>query len=116
MNKQSMLARPMMQRMSQNDSLFARALDAVALAAAEPARRQDARQALASVKGRSASELGLWYALAGSNNEALVSVRRAYDSGADVNLPFMLLHPAFDAIRSQEDYQSILSELHMVAS
>jgi hypothetical protein len=28
-------------------------------------------------------------------------------------LPFLLLHPAFDSIRSRADYQNILSELHM---
>jgi hypothetical protein len=106
--------RPIMQRLTQNDPAFTRALDAVALAAADPAHRPEAKQALNALRGRrSGSELALWYALAGLNDDALASIRAAYDSGADVNLPFVLMHPAFDAIRSAPEYQSILSELHM---
>jgi hypothetical protein len=41
-------------------------------------------------------------------------MKEAYDSGADANLPFLLLHPAFDSIRARAEYQEILDELHMI--
>lgn len=91
-------------------------LPAVAAAAANADKRAVALAELQKLDGRrSASELALWYALAGLQTEALGKIRKAYESGADVNLPFILLHPAFDSIRSNKDYQSILNELHMAA-
>ncbi len=83
--------------------------------AADPSQRTAAVTALAALVGsRSASELALWYALVGENEKALEQIERAYDSGADARLPFMLLHPAFSAIRNRSNYQQILADLHMI--
>ena len=115
MGGQVISAQPVIRRLTRGDAAFATALEMTAAAAVDPARREDAKRAIAEIEGeRSKSEIALWYALAGLNDEALAMIEAAYDSGADVNLPFVLLHPAFDAIRSSEDYQSILRELHMI--
>ena len=116
MTGQTGAAMPLLTRISAGDTAVARALLAMAAASANPQVRPQAASALYGIKGRIASsELALWYALAGLNAEALASIKAAYESGADANLPLALLHPAFDAIRSNPDYQKILSELHMTA-
>lgn len=95
---------------------YAAALLAIAAASASPAQRADAGRALNALTGRRpASELALWFALAGLREDALRTIKHAYDSGADVNLPVFLLHPAFDVIRPSEDYQAILRDLRMVS-
>lgn len=92
------------------------ALTAVVRASADPAQRTAAVDALAALEGsRSASELALWYALIGENEKALDQIERAYESGADARLPFLLLHPAFAGIRNRGNYQKILADLHMIA-
>jgi serine/threonine-protein kinase len=107
---------PEIQHLAAGDPQIANALTAVAVAASDASQRTRAEAALKLVKGKkSASELALWYALAGLKTEALANIKAAYESGADPNLPFMLLHPAFDAIRSTPDYQKILRDLHMTA-
>jgi hypothetical protein len=95
---------------------YATALLAVAAASSNPARRPDAGRALNALAGRRpASELALWFALADLRDDALRTIRVAYESGADANLPVFLLHPGFDAIRPSEDYQAILRDLHMTS-
>lgn len=90
------------------------AFNAVAAAATDPSRRGAADAALARLEGRrSGSELALWYALAGSKSNALARIKSSYESGADANLPYILLHPAFNSIRADREYQEILRELHM---
>jgi adenylate cyclase len=115
MGKQSIGAQPVMRRLARGNTQFATALEQTAVAAMDPSRKGDAKRAIAALEGqRSRAEMALWYALAGLNEEAMASLKAAYDSGAEVNLPFVLLHPAFDAIRSSKDYQSILGDLHMI--
>lgn len=95
---------------------YAAALLAVAAASADPARRTDAARALNALTGRRpASELALWFALSGLRVDALRAIKHAHASGADANLPVFLLHPGFDVIRTSEDYQTILRDLHMVS-
>lgn len=116
MNKQYSTVRALMQGLTRGEPMFAAALDATAAAAVDPSRRPAAAESIAKLKGRRApSEIALWYAVAGLDEQALAAIKTAYDSGADVNLPFILLHPAFDAIHSKPDYQAILRELHMLA-
>ncbi len=104
-------------RLARGHDAFAAALTEVLAASADPAQRPAAARALASVGAqRAASELALWYALAGLKDDALAQINAAYDSGADANLPFLLLHPAFDSIRGRAEFQKILSELHMTLS
>jgi len=108
------VARDMVRRFARDDKAFGVALEAVVNAASDNAQRPAAARALAELKGRRpASELALWYALAGLQDQAFESLKRAYDSGADVNLPYILLHPVFDGIRAEKAYQAILADLHM---
>jgi TolB-like protein/tetratricopeptide (TPR) repeat protein len=117
MTQQFDVAQSMLQRLAGNDRAFAATLEAVVNAARDPKARPAAAAALAEQKGkRSASELALWYALAGLQDQAFANIKAAYDSGADVNLPFILLHPALDGIRAEKDFQAILSDLHMSPS
>ena len=116
MTKQYAAAGPVLKRIAGGNQSFAAALDAVVAAAGDPRQRAAAAAALAQLKGkRASSELALWHALAGLPDEAFGQLKGAYDSGADANLPFLLLHPAFDTVRSRAEYQSILSELHMTS-
>ena len=117
MSKQPISAQPVVLRLTRANPAYATAVEMAGAAAIDPSRRDTAKRAIAALEGRrSKSEIALWYALAGLNDEAMASLESAYDSGSDVNLPFLLLHPAFDAIRARTDYQSILSELHMIAA
>lgn len=105
----------LMQRLAQGDAAFAEALRLVAAARANEADRPNAARAIAALNGRrSASELALWYALAGLNDDAVRTIEAAYSSGADANLPFILLHPAFDGVRERPPFKAILRDLHMV--
>jgi TolB-like protein/Tfp pilus assembly protein PilF len=116
MSRQPIGAQPVMRRLTRANPVYANAVEMAGAAAIDPARRDAAKQAISALEGRrSMSEVALWYALAGLNDEAMAALKNAYDSGSDVNLPLLLLHPAFDAIRARPDYQLILSELHMVA-
>jgi adenylate cyclase len=104
-----------LQRLSANDAEVRNAFRTVVAAAADPLQRPQAVRALEALKRRrSPSEIALWLALIGENDRALQQMKAAYDSGADANLPFLLLHPTFDSIRERPEYQSILSELHMI--
>ena len=114
MTGQSDIARTMGRRFAGDDKAFAAALDLVVAAASDARQRPAAARALAALKGkRPASELALWLALAGLEEQAFAQIRSAYDSGADVNLPFILLHPVFDGMRAEKEYQAILADLHM---
>lgn len=116
MTRQAPAARAVIARLTAGNPAFQQAVELTAAAALDKARRADAERAIAALEGRrSSSELALWYALAGSNQKALWAIETAYQSGADANLPFILLHPAFDGIRSNPDFQKILDELHMLS-
>lgn len=116
MTGQGSAARDLFARIAGHDPSLNAAFNAVIAAAQDPAKRPDAKRALSAIeKRRAPSEMALWYALAGLNDDALALIKRAYESGADANLPFVLLHPALDPVRSTKDYQSILSDLHMTA-
>jgi adenylate cyclase len=102
-------------RLAGADAELRTLFQAVVNAAADPARRSAALAALERAKRRRGpSEIALWLAIIGENDKALEQITTAYDSGADVNLPFLLLHPAFDAIRKRSEYQKMLEELHMI--
>ena len=101
-------------RLAGNDRELREIYRNVVAAAADAGKRSQAVQALASLKARRApSEVALWLALIGEHAAATEQMQAAYESAADPNLPFLLLHPAFDAIRRRPQYQEILSELHM---
>jgi adenylate cyclase len=115
MQQQYSVADNALQRLSANDAAVRDAFKAIVAAAADPVQRPQAVRALEGLKRRrSPSEIALWLALIGEDDRALQQMKAAYDSGADANLPFLLLHPAFDSIRERPEYQSILSELHMI--
>lgn len=100
-------------RLAGNDAGLRSTYRAV-VAAARSGERGPANAALESLKQRrSPSEIALWLALIGEPDAAMAQMQEAYESGADANLPFMLLHPAFDGIRQRPEYQNMLTELHM---
>ena len=111
------VARAMVRRYAREDRTFAAALDAMVSAASDERQRPAAASALAALKvKRPASELALLFALAGLPDQAFENIKRAYDSGADVNLPYVLLHPVFDGMRADKAYQAILADLHMAST
>jgi adenylate cyclase len=115
MQKQYSVAENALSRLSGGDPDLRTAYGAIVAAAADPSKRPAAVTALQRLKGRrSPSEIAMWLALIGENDLALKQILAAYESGADANLPFLLLHPAFDAIRVRREYQNILDELHMI--
>jgi adenylate cyclase len=115
MQKQYSIAENTLLRLVGNDAELRTAFQSVIAAASDPSRRGAAKVALEKIKRRRGpSEIALWLALIGENDAALQQIQSAYDSGADANLPFLLLHPAFDVIRSRPEYQKILDELHMI--
>jgi TolB-like protein len=102
-------------RLSGADAQMRAAFTAIVAAASDPVLRPPAVAALEQLKRRRGpSEIALWLALIGENDKAMAQMKQAYDSGADANLPFLLLHPAFDSIRARPEYQEILDELHMI--
>ena len=116
MQQQYSVAESALTRLAGSDRELQAAYHAVAAAAADRAQRGQALEALQAVKARRGpSEVGLWLALIGAHDAALEQMRAAYESAADPNLPFILLHPAFDAVRSRPPYQEMLTELHMSA-
>lgn len=115
LQKQYSVAEGALARLAGADVKLASAFRAVVNAARDPSGRPAAVTALEQVsKQRGPSEIALWLALIGEQTAAMEQMKAAYESGADPNLPFLLLHPAFDSVRSRADYQSILSELHMI--
>ncbi|HEX6558824.1 MAG TPA: hypothetical protein VF021_05160, partial [Longimicrobiales bacterium] len=114
MTRQVPAAQRVFPALARGDGDALAAFNAVAAAVTDPAQRPVADAALARLEGRrSGSELALWYALAGSMDKAFATIKSSYDSGADANLPYILLHPAFGPIRAGREYQAILNELHM---
>jgi TolB-like protein/Tfp pilus assembly protein PilF len=117
MEKEFSLAETMLGRLAGNDRALRDTYRAVVAAAADPTLRDPAIAALESLKKRRGpSEIALWLAIIGAQDAAMEQMQAAYDSGADPNLPFLLLHPAFDAIRQRSEYQDILRELHMAGA
>jgi serine/threonine-protein kinase len=115
LGKQYSVAENVLLRLAAADAQMGPVFQSVVAAAADAALRPAAVRALELVKKRRGpSEIALWLALIGEPDRALTQMQAAYDSGADANLPFMLLHPAFDAIRERSEYQNILEELHMI--
>jgi hypothetical protein len=115
MQKQYSVAENALQRVAGQDVEMRLAFKSVVAAAADPPARPQAVTALERLtKRRSPSEIALWLALIGERDSALQQMQAAYESGADANLPFLLLHPAFDSIRARPEYQKILDELHMI--
>ena len=115
-DKEYSVAENALMRLAGSDAELRSAFQAIVAASADPLRRAAAVAALEKLKRRrSPSEIARWLALIGENDSALQQIEAAYDSGADANLPFLLLHPAFDAIRARPEYQKILNELHMNA-
>jgi adenylate cyclase len=113
--KQYSVAENALLRRAGADADLRAAYQAIVAAAADPAKRPAAIDALERLKRRRGpSEIALWLALSGENDLALKQIQAAYESGADANLPFLLLHPAFDPIRSRPAYHKILEELHMI--
>ena len=114
LEKEHRIAEGALMRLAGSDARLREAYRAIVAAAADPPQRAAAVAALEGVEQRrSRSEIALWLALIGEREKALQQMQEAYDSGADANLPFMLLHPAFDPIRGRPEYQTILKELHM---
>jgi tetratricopeptide (TPR) repeat protein len=114
LQKQYPVAEGALLRLAGSDAGLNSAFRAIVNAARNPAARPVAVAALEQMKKqRGPSEIALWLALIGEPDAAMEQMKAAYESGADANLPFLLLHPAFDSIRSRADYQNILSELHM---
>jgi tetratricopeptide (TPR) repeat protein len=112
--KQYSVAENALLRLVGSDADLRTTFQTVIGAAADPAKRPAAAAALERAKRRRGpSEIALWLALIGENDLAMKQVLAAYESGADANLPFLLLHPAFDPIRKRPEYQKILDELHM---
>ena len=115
--KQYSVAEGALNRLTGTDAQLRAAYRAIVNAARDPATRPAAVAALEQMKkSRGPSEVALWFALIGEADAAMEQMKAAYESGADANLPFLLLHPAFDSIRARADYQSILSELHMTGA
>lgn len=114
MQRQYPVAESTLMRLAANDPQAARTFRAIVNAARDPSARRTAVAELQQMKQRRGpSEIALWLALIGEQDAAMEQMKAAYESGADANLPFLLLHPAFDSIRSRADYQEILTELHM---
>ena len=111
---QFVIAQNALLRLAGGDAQLGNAFRAIVNAARDPAQRPAAKRAIEQLeKNRGPSEIALWLALIGEQDAAMEQMKAAYDSGADANLPFLLLHPAFDSIRARADYQNILAELHM---
>lgn len=114
LQKQYSVAENALVRLAGSDAVLRDGYRAIVTAAADPAQRAAAVAAIDGLKGkRGPTEIAMWLALIGEHDAALKQIRAAYDSGADANLPFLLLHPAFDSIRERSEYQDILEELHM---
>ena len=114
MQKEHSVAESALMRLAGSDAELRSTYAAIVAAAADPPQRPAAVAAIEKMKRRRGpSEIAMWLALIGERDRALEQIQAAYDSGADANLPFLLLHPAFDAIRARPEYQTILSELHM---
>jgi TolB-like protein len=113
MARQPQVAAPHLNRLANGSPALTQAFAAVTAASADPARRNDALRLLNAVRGRANSEMALWYMLAGLPDQALARLKSADESGADPLLPIIVMHPAFDPIRSKPDFQSILSDLRM---
>ena len=117
LQKEPGIAAGALARLAGPDRGLGDAYRAVVAGALDPAQRAPAVAALETLKKRRGpSEIALWLALIGEPAAALEQMQAAYESGADANLPFLLLHPAFDAIRERREYQEILTELHMVGN
>lgn len=113
--KQYAVAENALLRLAGADAELRTAYQTVVAAAADGAKRPAAVTVLEGLKKRRGpSEIALWLALSGEHDRAMKQLQAAYDSGADANLPFMLLHPAFDVIRERGEYETILTELHMI--
>ncbi len=114
LQKQYQVADGALTRLAASDKQLPGTFRAIVNAARDPKARPAAVAALEQLKKRRGpAEIAMWLALIGEADAAMQQMKTAYESGADANLPFLLLHPAFDSIRSRADYQSILSDLHM---
>jgi adenylate cyclase len=116
LQKQYGIAEGALARLAGADAELRNGFYAIMRAAQDPAQRAIAVVALERLKRRRGpSEIALWLALIDEKDLAMRQMQTAYESGADANLPFLLLHPAFDEIRERAEYQDMLEELHMVA-
>ncbi|HEY0809721.1 MAG TPA: hypothetical protein VGD49_06140, partial [Longimicrobiales bacterium] len=93
LQKEYSVAEGALMRLSGADGNLRAAFLAVVAAAADPGQRPAAVSALEQLKQRGRSEIALWLALIGENDKAMQQMKQAYESGADANLPFLLLHP-----------------------
>ena len=83
----------------------------IAAAVKEPARSPGALQQLTAAQGLSASERVAWHIALNDRAGALRAMREGYEQHADVNLPFILVHPLTASLRSDAGVKQILQEI-----
>ena len=80
----------------------------VVRAGGDPARREAAGRALASLDGvMPPAELAFFWAALDRPSEAVERIERSFEEGEDPNLPFYLVHPVFDAARRDPRFRAV---------
>lgn len=90
------------------DDTTGEALRNVVAGLARPAWHDRAVAAAGRLEGRlPTAQQALWYAALDDDTAALRNIERAFVEGNDPNLPFFLVHPIFDEIRSTPRFRAV---------
>jgi serine/threonine-protein kinase len=102
-------------RAAAGDPALGSALATILAGAQDASRRSDAVAALRSLDGRLPGAIGvLWWAVLGESNEVLDRLESIVADHEDANLPYVLLHPLLEDIRSEPRFQAIVQTVGVV--
>jgi TolB-like protein/tetratricopeptide (TPR) repeat protein len=88
----------------------ASAYDAIAAALQDMARRDAAYEAIGATSALPRSEAAAWFMTLGNRTAALDALESGFREHADVNMPYMLVHPLMRPLRGDRRFRALIAE------